>query len=566
MNSTATPTSPPPFPSVSLLVLPSEAPVQSPTLTYASYSPNYGTSPVVPAASIEEIKPFTTLTCNANLSKAPCQSWTSVYGTSTTYTTLVTVPCGTCILMDFGNRTNGSSSLLELLGGIDIHGKLVFPDAGYSSNHTLSIITTMMIVQGELSMSSITKPINGRPHIHITMIGHDVNQTFTPIDNNARACAIGTNSTVTASCKVGKKSIVVAGGKVNRTWICESLSFFKIQNAFTFLIIYFLFVIFFFFLSTPGNTVRGIPTNTKAWTRLFDAVGPSYNYPDTIYLEDTNIKGKWTVGAEIVITPHTRNPYAAQVRTIVAVSTAPVSGYSAYKLNATILRPTTIIESPDMAVEVALLSRNIVFEGGSDTITYHGGHFMIFHTPIIAQVIEGIEIKNFGQQGLLGRYPIHFHFSDDVPGSIVSKNTIRQSNQRCVVVHGTNKLRIEENVAYDTKGHCYMTEDGIETGNEFIHNLGVQTSVPERLIPESTILNNGFETDQIPATFWISNPDNIYIGNVAAGSHDSGFWFEPKLRGVRQSLYAGYDPRFVPMKVFKNNVVHSCMGTSVRTL
>ena len=154
--------------------------------------------------------------------------------------------------MDFDNRTNGSSSLLELLGGIDIHGKLVFPDAGYSSNHTLSISTTMMIVQGELSMSSITKPINGRPHIHITMIGHDVNQTFTPIDNNARACAIGTNSTVTASCKVGKKSIVVAGGKVNRTLICESLSFFKIHNAFTFLIIYFLFVIFFFFFRLRG--------------------------------------------------------------------------------------------------------------------------------------------------------------------------------------------------------------------------------------------------------------------------------------------------------------------------
>ena len=132
--------------------------------------------------------------------------------------------------MDFDNRTNGSSSSLELLGGIDIHGKLIFPDAGYSSNHTLSISTTMMIVQGELSMSSITKPINGRPHIHITMIGHDVNQTFTPIDNNARACAIGTNSTVTASCKVGKKSIVVAGGKVNRTLICESLSFFKIRK------------------------------------------------------------------------------------------------------------------------------------------------------------------------------------------------------------------------------------------------------------------------------------------------------------------------------------------------
>ena len=314
-----------------------------------------------------------------------------------------------------------------------------------------------------------------------------------------------------------------------------------------------------------GIPVRGIPTNTKTWTRLFDAVGSSYNEPDTIYLEDVNILGKWTIGAEIVITSHTRNPDEVQVRTIVAAYTSPVSGYSAFQLNATILRPTTIVESPEMAVEVALLSRNIMFEGGSDTITYHGGHFMIFHTPIVKQVIEGIEIKNFGQQGLLGRYPMHFHFSDDVPGSIISKNSIRQSNQRCVVVHGTNKLHIQENVAFDTKGHCFMTEDGIELGNEFIQNIGIKTGVPERLIPESKILNKGNESDNTPATFWITNPDNTFIGNVAAGSHDSGFWFDPNLRGVRQPLYVGYNPRFVPIQLFINNVVHSCIGRAVST-
>lgn len=296
---------------------------------------------------------------------------------------------------------------------------------------------------------------------------------------------------------------------------------------------------------------------------MYDVAGSNYNQPDTIYLEDAGIKGKWTVGAEIVITSHTRNPDDAQVRTIVAVSTAPKSGYSTYKLNAPIFRPTTIVESPDMAVEVALLSRNIVFEGGSDTTTYHGGHFMIFHTPIIIQVIEGIEITNFGQQGLLGRYPIHFHYCDDVTGSIIRKNSIRQSNQRCVVVHGTNHLRIEENVAFDTKGHCYMTEDGIEIGNEFIRNLGAQTGVPERLIPESAAFHNGIETDNFPATYWITNPENLFVGNVAAGSHDSGFWFEPKLRGVRKSWYVGYDPRIIPIQVFKDNVVHSCIARAV---
>jgi hypothetical protein len=298
---------------------------------------------------------------------------------------------------------------------------------------------------------------------------------------------------------------------------------------------------------------------------LYDAVGGSdFNNPDTIYIENANIKGKWTQGAEIIVTSHTRLYNDTQVRTIIAVSNAPVSGYSAFKLNAPILRPTTLIESSDFAVEVALLSRNIVFEGGFDTNKRHGGHFMIMHTPSIIQSIEGVELKQFGQQGALGRYPIHFHFCDDVPGSVVARNTIRQSNQRCMVVHGTNKLRIEENVAYDTKGHCYVLEDGIEKENEFIRNLGAQTGPPEVVIPISTTANNGEENDGQPATFWITNPENTFRGNVAAGSADSGFWFDPKIRGVRASLYRGYDPQIAPVREFKENVAHSCKGILVR--
>jgi hypothetical protein len=272
------------------------------------------------------------------------------------------------------------------------------------------------------------------------------------------------------------------------------------------------------------------------------------------------------VGAEIIVTSHTRMYNDTQLRTIVAVSNAPVSGYSAYKLNVPILRPTTIVESSDFGVEAALLSRNIVFEGGFDTNKRHGGHFTIIHTPSIIQTIEGVEFKQFGQQGTLGRYPIHFYFCDDVPGSVVAKNTIRQSYQRCVAIRGTNKLRIEENVAYDTKGHCYTLEDGIEKDNEFIRNLGAQTGPSDIVIPLSSTANNGVETDDQPATFWITNPENTFLGNVAAGSDESGFWFDPKLRGIRASLYRGYDPQSAPMRLFKDNVAHSCKGTFVRYL
>jgi hypothetical protein len=285
---------------------------------------------------------------------------------------------------------------------------------------------------------------------------------------------------------------------------------------------------------------------------LYDVTGGTFNNATTILVSNA-VKGKWAPGAQILITSHTRVWNEHQERTIVQVADSSVRGYVALTLNSPIIRPTTIVESPDFAVEVALLSRNILFVGGSDATKSHGGHFMIMHTPSVVQTIEGIEFVNFGQQGTLGRYPIHFHFCNDVTGSVVAKNSIRQSNQRCVVVHGTNKLRIVENVSYDTKGHCYITEDGIETGNEFIRNLGAQTDQPEILI----VTTNGNESDSEPATFWITNPTNSWIGNVAAGSTSSGFWFDPQIRGARAYLYPRYDPQVEPIILFKDNVAHS---------
>jgi hypothetical protein len=40
---------------------------------------------------------------------------------------------------------------------------------------------------------------------------------------------------------------------------------------------------------------------------------------------------------------------------------------------------------------------------------------------------------------------------------------------------GTNNLRVENNVTYNTVGHCFFLEDGVEQGNEFIRNLAIQT-------------------------------------------------------------------------------------------
>lgn len=53
---------------------------------------------------------------------------------------------------------------------------------------------------------------------------------------------------------------------------------------------------------------------------------------------------------------------------------------------------------------------------------------------------------------------------------------MRDSEQRCIVVHGTNHALIANNVAYDHRGHCFIAaEDGYETDNNFKDNLGAKT-------------------------------------------------------------------------------------------
>lgn len=144
---------------------------------------------------IRDLKP---LTCNANIAKTRCKTWTAAFGTRTSYSSRVIIPCGQCILMNLGGGS------LQLLDGLDIQGKLIFPN-GYRLNLT----STAIVVQGELEMTSL-KLVNGVPDVVFTMIGSLTNTTFTPVDVNANACR------GVSTCTMGKKAIVVAGGKITR--------------------------------------------------------------------------------------------------------------------------------------------------------------------------------------------------------------------------------------------------------------------------------------------------------------------------------------------------------------
>eukprot|EP00775_Hariotina_reticulata_P007195 gene7195-7409_t len=209
----------------------------------------------------------------------------------------------------------------------------------------------------------------------------------------------------------------------------------------------------------------------------------------------------------------------------------------------------------DMRAEVAVLNRNIVIQGDPSTAdSMFGGHVLSTWSkrpglPRPTMQLSNVELRQMGQAYQMGRYPIHFHMIGDASyQSWVANCSIHHTWNRGVTIHGTHQVRVTHNVAFATTGHTFFLEDGIETGNVFIGNLGMLTQVS----------NGMLITDNNPATFWITHPNNTYIGNVAAGSLEGfGFWYH--LQDYPDGPSKTYDicPKYEALGVFRNNVAHS---------
>jgi cell migration-inducing and hyaluronan-binding protein len=194
--------------------------------------------------------------------------------------------------------------------------------------------------------------------------------------------------------------------------------------------------------------------------------------------------------------------------------------------------------------------------------------------------VEGVELNRMCQNMHLARYPIHWHLIGDAQGQYIKNSAIHDTYSRCVTVHGTNYLDVENNVTYNNIGHCFFLEDGIEHDNQFVHNLAVLTKchpdapcVPTNLAPFGLTGASNFYTagqdakdilipsDNTASTFWITNPDNIYRDNVAAGSDATGFWFafpeHPTGKFEGTEISKNTWPRRMKFREFKGNVSHS---------
>lgn len=203
----------------------------------------------------------------------------------------------------------------------------------------------------------------------------------------------------------------------------------------------------------------------------------------------------------------------------------------------------------DERSEVGLLSRSIKIQGDSASeASGKGGHLMSMIGSTVH--VSGIELYRMGRRGEIARYPFHWHLVGDAPGQYIENSSIHRSFNRCVTVHGTNMTRVADNVCHDFIGHGYFLENGSERLNTFAGNLGIKGKKPA---PGQSVVDPflGDSDSRVgaasngPAVFWISNAENTFIGNAAAGSEGTGFWYR-----IDQELAPAFG-------VFKDNRAHS---------
>jgi cell migration-inducing and hyaluronan-binding protein len=305
---------------------------------------------------------------------------------------------------------------------------------------------------------------------------------------------------------------------------------------------------------------------TNSWTKLARTAKAG-----TARIDVLNAAG-WRKGDQIVLASTDFDPAQAEERTVSAISG-----------NALILdKPLNYMHfgqitfGVDERGEVGLLTRNIRIQASDDAErSYFGGHIMAMAGS--RMYVSGVELNRMGQNMHLARYPIHWHVLGEGKGQYIQNSSIHDTYSRCVTVHGTNNVRVENNVTFNTVGHCFFLEDAVETGNQFIHNLAMVTKchpdgkpcIPTNLSPGGmtsgtagqSAKNVLIPSDNTASMFWITNPDNIYRDNVAAGSEQTGFWFalpeHPTGAFLGKEVSANIWPRRTGVREFSGNTAHS---------
>lgn len=390
----------------------------------------------------------------------------------------VSIPCGYRVTAVQGNT-------YELTNGLEVYGELEFEDNPNSDEETI-VEAPYILVRGYLQAGTTSEPYQSKLRFVLTEFQNKPDSHY-----NLTVNSLSTNSLFSAPMNFGDKAFVVYGGTIS---LCGPLE--------------------------KNKIIAKLATNVEqGGTTTIDVLGKWNKYwksGDRLVIAATRYGGGTGAAREFSLSstelmPGRKKRTRLSLNETFFIDQNAVSDFVTRKAITRNYDGTK--KNTWMRAEIFKLTRNIVIQGipvGGDMTDFigtggyydlkqnpRGGHFVVAHTPK-KQIIQGVEFSAMGQPGILGRYPLHFHSCGNVDSETVVKyNSVHHSKQRCVVVHATNGLTVKNNAAYWAHDHCYMTEDGYENSNKFISNIAANIQ---------------------RAGFWMANPSNDLIKNVAVNS------------------------------------------------
>jgi G8 domain len=266
----------------------------------------------------------------------------------------------------------------------------------------------------------------------------------------------------------------------------------------------------------------------------------------------------WKVGDRIIVTGTqihgaAKTESTTEERTIAAIDGDKLTLNEPLKL--------THLGEGDYRGEVANLSRNVVVESADPAGVR--GHTMYHKNS--AGSISYTEFRHLGKKDVLGKYALHFHLCrDTMRGSFVVGNSIWDSHNRWLTIHGTDYLIARDNVGYKSIGHGFFLEDGTEVYNVLDRNLAVGAQRGKRL-PKQVL---PFDANE-GAGFWWTCSLNTFTRNIAAECGNYGFRYEATPTSALKLIFSirqpdgsrkDVDPRTLPFVRFEDNEVHSSHG------
>jgi len=188
----------------------------------------------------------------------------------------------------------------------------------------------------------------------------------------------------------------------------------------------------------------------------------------------------------------------------------PIEGY--------VLHVDADTESRTINPKIANLSRRMRIIGADvvETDVNHRAHVAFMQGSRIN--VRGVEFRNLGPRGKLGRYPVHWHHNGDTDGSLVSSSiwqSVDDGGNRFVTMHMVSGALIENNVGYRSQGHGFFMEEVRETNNVLRGNLSVDVRHGEELPNVDEGLSD--KTHH----YWVRS-GNVFEHNVAAGNRWDG--------------------------------------------